>query len=58
MSVYTSLYIRNIHIYIMGSYNETIIKFAGWSQLKVKLCFLSNSQTYSVTRKFLGQVHD
>lgn len=32
----------------MGSYSETIIKGAGWSQLKMELCFLSNIQTHSV----------
>lgn len=32
----------------MGSYKETIIEGAEWSQLKVEFCFFSNIQTHSV----------
>lgn len=48
-----------VYIYIyMGSYNETTIKGAGWSRLKVEFCFPSNIQTHSVIWKLLGQVQD
>lgn len=46
-----------VYIY-MGSYNETTIKGAGWSRLKVEFCFPSNIQTHSVIWKLLGQVQD